>query len=414
MYRVVLVDDEPLIRTGLASFVDWESLNCMILQEIESGQEALDYLLENEVDILICDIKMPHMSGLQLAEALRSQNINVKIIFLTAFSEFSYAQKAIQYQVVDYVVKTNYIEKIPVSVEKAIKEIETERELRATHNEMQNRINNGEKNLREKLILDVINEILTDPQKIEDTAQSSGLDFKWYTLILFNLEQRENLADNAVKFDKTLRKVQDFISLAYQDRKLITVLLSRSAIISLVCVDNMRIEHDCGMITDETNRVAELIEASLGLRLNIGISSPYNGFTELRNAYNEAQAMSMRCLTDKDEAEESHTYTFLVRKVISYIQANYTEKLNVSMIAKQLHVSKSYLGNMYKKEVGESIVDTIAKYRIDKAVELLQDTLMHISEISADVGFDDPAYFTNVFTKYKGISPTAYRNKYPR
>jgi len=126
---------------------------------------------------------------------------------------------------------------------------------------------------------------------------------------------------------------------------------------------------------------------------------------ELRDILKTAVTLADQALSGKE-----HVYTFLVRSAISYIQSHYTEKLNVSEIAKQLHVSKNYLGNLYKKEVGESILDTIAGCRVERAVKLLQDTLMQVSEISVEVGFEDPAYFTNVFTKYIGISPTAYRN----
>lgn len=115
-------------------------------------------------------------------------------------------------------------------------------------------------------------------------------------------------------------------------------------------------------------------------------------------------------VSDIENAKEEKELSPLVQDCMIYIREHYYERINISTIAEKLYVNKSYLGTAFKKETGTSILETITRYRLDKAVELMQKTRYKLFEISEKVGFEDPAYFTNVFTKYMGISPSAYRS----
>lgn len=104
--RVMLVDDEPFILQGLSVLIDWEAEGCEIVKKAANGQEAYDYLLENEADLIIADIRMPVMSGLELLEKIRAERISdAYFIILSGYHDFKYAQQAIRYSCMDYILK---------------------------------------------------------------------------------------------------------------------------------------------------------------------------------------------------------------------------------------------------------------------------------------------------------------------
>ncbi|UKS28317.1 response regulator transcription factor [Paenibacillus sp. HWE-109] len=106
MLKVLLVDDEPVIRAGLAQLINWEKYGFTIVSKAKNGEQALQLILADTPDVIITDIRMPRMDGLQLIQAIREErNLQTPVILLTGFNEFDYARQAIRYQVRDYLLK---------------------------------------------------------------------------------------------------------------------------------------------------------------------------------------------------------------------------------------------------------------------------------------------------------------------
>ena len=105
MYRVILADDEEIIREGVARAVGWEALGLLLVAVAQDGEDALAQAKDLRPDIIITDIRMPRMDGLDLIRALREQQPNCKIVILTGHSEFDYARTALQLEVSDYLLK---------------------------------------------------------------------------------------------------------------------------------------------------------------------------------------------------------------------------------------------------------------------------------------------------------------------
>ena len=104
--KVLLVDDEPFILQGLTVLVDWEESGYRIVKTAANGMEALEYLMENQVDLIIADIRMPVMTGLELLQQIREKKISdAYFIILSGYNDFKYAQKAIHYSCMDYILK---------------------------------------------------------------------------------------------------------------------------------------------------------------------------------------------------------------------------------------------------------------------------------------------------------------------
>lgn len=105
MYRILLVDDEALIREGVSENVSWEKYGYELVGSCENGKEALAFIESNPVDVLLTDICMPYMDGMKLSEKLSVEYPDIKIIILSGYDEFEYAKKAIKYGVKEYLLK---------------------------------------------------------------------------------------------------------------------------------------------------------------------------------------------------------------------------------------------------------------------------------------------------------------------
>lgn len=105
MYRVLLVDDEILVRDAIKENIDWAGIDCELVGDCQNGQEAAEFVKKNPVDIVLTDICMPYMDGMELSHFLHDNYPDVVIVIFSGFGEFEYAKKAIQYNVSEYLLK---------------------------------------------------------------------------------------------------------------------------------------------------------------------------------------------------------------------------------------------------------------------------------------------------------------------
>ena len=105
MIRVLMVDDEPLVRHGVAAGMDWASLGCEVVGEAQSGEEGLALARRLKPDLIITDIRMPKMDGITMMNMLREEGCAARCIVLTAHSDFEYARGALLFGADDYLLK---------------------------------------------------------------------------------------------------------------------------------------------------------------------------------------------------------------------------------------------------------------------------------------------------------------------
>ncbi|MCR4694854.1 MAG: response regulator [Pseudobutyrivibrio sp.] len=103
---VLFADDEMIVRVALNSMVDWEKTNFTVAATVSNGKEALDFLDKNSVGLVVTDLKMPEMDGIELARVLSENHFKGKVVFLTSFGEFEYARQGIKYGVSEYLLKS--------------------------------------------------------------------------------------------------------------------------------------------------------------------------------------------------------------------------------------------------------------------------------------------------------------------
>lgn len=126
-YSVLLVEDEKLELDTLKAYVDWKKIGIDKVYTARGSRSALECISENEPDILITDIQMPGMSGIELARIVREEGHSCKIVFLTGYDKFEYAKEAIQIQAEDYLLKPFQVEEVEQLVQRILKKIESER-----------------------------------------------------------------------------------------------------------------------------------------------------------------------------------------------------------------------------------------------------------------------------------------------
>ena len=124
MIRAVVADDEKIIREGIAEWVDWNKLGICLVGCAKNGEEALAAVREHQADLLVTDIRMPGISGLELAEQLEREEKPPLIILISGYSDFAYAQKAVKLKcVVDYVLKPLELEQLEAVLAKTGQQI---------------------------------------------------------------------------------------------------------------------------------------------------------------------------------------------------------------------------------------------------------------------------------------------------
>lgn len=207
MLKVLVVDDEKHVRNGIVLGVDWTSLDCMVVAEAENGLEGLEAAKKYNPNLIITDIKMPKMDGIEMLRRLREINKEVHVIFLTAYSDFSYAQTAVKLSAADYLLKPFQDGELEETVLRVQKRIAEENQNRPDINEINMMLKKGDKSKYVMEAIDYIAEHYNDRElSVDMIGESIGISgghlshiFKKetdYTIISYITKYRIHMAMN--------------------------------------------------------------------------------------------------------------------------------------------------------------------------------------------------------------------------
>ncbi len=220
MYKLVIVDDEAEIRDGLCNYFPWEQLGFEVASQFENGLQALEFIRQNKVDVLLCDIKMPFMNGLELARELKLCNSEVKILLLSGYREFDYARQALEYGVKDYIVKpTKYDELI-----KVFSKIKMELDKETNQNETFIHKPAQGSNYNDKIIMTIKGYLQENFQNatLEEAANLVHMN-PFYLSKFFKDKTKENFSDYliAVRMEKAAQLLNDISYKTYEISELV-------------------------------------------------------------------------------------------------------------------------------------------------------------------------------------------------
>jgi two-component system response regulator YesN len=171
MYRVLIVDDEPEIRQGLRLKVDWESLHLTIAGEAANGSEALEWLANEAIDIVITDMNMPVMNGVHFLESCHENYPSLRLIVITGYEDIQYAKAAIRNQARDYLLKPVSQDELTDALSKITRQLDNERSLRDQQETVQWRLSQYYKEMKEHFIVHIVKEELEHEGNVQDRSK---------------------------------------------------------------------------------------------------------------------------------------------------------------------------------------------------------------------------------------------------
>lgn len=272
-YKVVVADDEPIVRKAMEALIDWEGMGCRLTRLAANGQEVMEELQNGTPDILILDIQMPGMSGIDLAKYVWENKLPCRVILLTAYADFSYAQQAIKYDVVDYVIKTGAFDGLVAAVEKAGEELRRAEEERDLENQ---------EVLRENFFKSVFDGSLYREEEIAARARQAGISFEGgYLVAVVHFRPREDK-----QRDYTYSSLKNFFSMVFEDMLVYSPVISRD--VMAVILDEIPEDYK-GLMEAKCAEVSEMMDNFMKLYVYIGVSGRAEDMFELKKRYHEAE-----------------------------------------------------------------------------------------------------------------------------
>ncbi|MEH7118494.1 response regulator [Neobacillus vireti] len=365
MHKVVIVDDDRIIRKGLSSIIPWEEHGFELVGAAADGEEGLEIVKEKHPQIVISDIQMPFMDGLEMTRAIKEFNPKTKIILLTGYEDFKYAHEAIKLKAFDYLLKPVETSELIEKLKHASQEwnVENKREMQFTESKS-----------------------LTQEKFLKNLHLSVKVEVNWFDkdLIKFiSLGIPEKVIDHLEGTRKSLA-AKTSVSLpevALQAIKGIHLIFHEASTFAQ--------NWDSAKFYDSENRIMKL-------------ESVDEIFTEVRHI-----ALDLAVFVSKLNKNQKHS---LVDKAIEFIRHNYHDtSLNLQRAAEVVHVSSAYLSNLFKVEKGINFGDVLLETRMKKAMELFRQTDLKSYEVAEKTGYSNPQYFSSSFKKYTGYSPAEFK-----
>lgn len=307
MIKVMIVDDNKLIRQSIIMTMNWDSLGCEIVCEASNGSEALSLSKEWLPDLIITDIRMPELDGLELTEKVKEFLPWVKVIIITGYDEFKYAQRAIKLGAFDLILKPINNEELYAVITRAVNELKKEREslmekerLLEESKSMQMEISKSILELREKYIIDIIEGVYFGDEISGEDSSYFGLSFKKHAVFILkpdleyykNGEIQKELISKFIRYSKeAIKNIEKFYNFEFicfwiNEGFTIMVILHENET-ETERVSNMKLIEIC-------NHIINWIYNRMDLKVIIGVSNIFNKVNEVRNAYNEAQE-ALKC-----------------------------------------------------------------------------------------------------------------------
>jgi two-component system, response regulator YesN len=438
MFNILVVDDEPLICKGLSNLLASSGLDISNIYTANSGFEALDCIRMEEIDLLVTDIQMGAMSGIDLMQHAKLAKPWVQTIVISAHETFQYAQMAVRLGAKDYLIKPLNSEQFLDSVRNVLLKMgKPSPELDVFMSGI-----NESFRLEEPLpeYSKLLNELLIDPGVVVaeadnllklDNLKLQGPYFCVLKLKVplsgMNQEKQYTVRDRRLLCYAALNIAKELMD---QEWNSIAFYAPDGEITIIIQWDEKSYEDSS---TGQINRLDILgrslhfnIHKYLHLNVVIGISQILKGLSfmavlnrQASNAilWNNEHSdhyvfyygdFNWNSYTSDPSVEELHTHSnLIVQKAKEYIDENYAQKgLTIHDVAKKNHVSPNYLSYLFKKNTGYNLWEYVIKLRMEESREMILNTDLRRYEIAERVGYESPEHFSKIFKKYYGISPS--------
>jgi two-component system, response regulator YesN len=375
MYQIVFAEDEKALRDNICSVIDWQKYDFNIAATASDGEEALQAVRRCRPDVLIADIRMPFMDGLELSRQAKKLLPSIKIIILSGFMEFSYAQEAIRIGVQEYIVKPVTPVKLIRILIKLNEQLQEENEHQAHVSQLVNDLRNAESLLQTSPGGDLYSQDISQIMQAEEQTTDFLLSGSTEKIGVFTNQLFLNVGESS--FHSTLFRSFFLLKIAG------------------CCVKALE---------DMNGDPQEVLPQFTDLKT----------FLAQATTIPAAKAMLNDCLSSliRYRAVASNATAGMVDKAKMYLKANYpVPDLTVKQVADHVGLSPNYFSNVFKQYTGTTFNKYLTNFRIDKAKELLRTTDDTVYEVARRVGYDNANYFSAVFHRLTGVPPQTYREK---
>ncbi|MDD2970608.1 MAG: response regulator [Lachnospiraceae bacterium] len=275
-YRIMLADDEPIMRKALINLTDWETLDCEIVYVAENGQDVYENLDACEPDILVTDIRMPGMTGIEIAKYIWEEKKDIQIIFLTGYADFSFAQSALKLGVLDYVIKDGNLNSLVEAVEKA-KDV-CNRLKKNTQTDLKKHVENFFKS--------VFNGSLYEEDEVLDAAEMVGLSelTTEYAVLLLRFMIRD---EDKIRGGKTTyESLENFFEMTFGENLLGAVPVERDTFAIVVSLNKNGREK---MLSEQCRQIIDTMDNYMHMDAYLSIGAEHGEILELSDAFREAK-----------------------------------------------------------------------------------------------------------------------------
>jgi two-component system response regulator YesN len=399
LYKLLITDDESRIRRGIKNLINWKELNIEVVGEAEDGEIALEIAKEKLPDIILLDICMPFLNGLQLIKRLKEEACSPVIIIITGHDEFKYVQEALKLRVFDYILKPVMKDDLTRSIARALEELDRKNSESLLNEWMSKKLVDGIETVKETLLNSWLKGLITLQQV------KSELDF-------INIGMEGDIGLLLVKpigllNTELLSKKMDERLLGFAVKNIIEEMLKPFSPF-LIGID----EDGAFAAVCSITKSSEWINLSMEIEKSIVKYLDYKVIAEQKKVL---QGLEGVCNTYKELQEELGNklqYKPVVLLALKYIDSNYfNQDLNLETVAAELNVSSSYLSKLMKEEIGMSFIDYLTHVKIQKAIFLMEDPTIKIHEVAELVGYNDQHYFCKAFKRTMGYPPIEYRER---
>ncbi len=362
MFTVMIVEDLEVMRRQIKRLPIWEEdTGFEIVCEAEDGQDALEKLQLQPVDLIITDIKMPRIDGIELLREVYEKDLATCVVFLSEHSEFNFAKKAIEYGIFDYLVK-------PVNP-----------------NELKRLLNKAKKYIEEKKETQIQQKMIED--KIFDKID-----------IYYPINQLNFIVNYISEGDKkailAMSDLVDSIATALECDATKTAIVAQKAYNEIwtgIKTNNMWIEKYVD--------INSFIDISLLKYDNIELIK-----NELAKIIETIISLINRFILKSNR-------TTLIREICNYVIENVEKEISLSKISEALFLTKNYIGDIFKQETGMTVGEYTTMVKVERAKKIVIEENFKIYEIAQRLGYENTEYFGKLFKRHTGLSPIEYKNK---
>lgn len=500
-YRILIVDDESSIRNGLLNFIDWSENGFDVVGEAANGKEALKKIEELNPQIVITDIVMPILDGVQLSKIIQSKYPDIKIVILSSHSDFEYVKKTFQSGAVDYILKPTLkpMELLAV-LKKLAADFGTTRSFLTTEKKIENTLSQYLSGYTDHMDLSLMDhyfrgstfclltidlKLYADTVSIKTFVQNEPLNtLTDYQPALFSTDQNilcllfnysisfghtlshiqaslkniriieptaffvlskefssitdiKNIYDELISESKNMRFFFKDTALITQDQlfipKTIQSFDTKKYFIHLVNQNFVEvlenIEHHLQKMIDQKVHENELKRFANSVFYDLFSAIEESNFT-LENLQQKRMLLLTNmnsCIYLEDFSVLIHTFIDELKKkltayyaqsngdlitiILQYIKEHAAEKITLNDIALKFHFNYHYLSSYFSGHFNETFPDYLNRIRIEQSIELLRNSAMSISEVAESCGYSDISYFSKVFKRIIGKTPTQFRRE---